>query len=353
MTTLDILTDAPERKILAIAGNVITIDPLGPMPGSTPGPTFRDYVSDVTRNVSFRSEDATQIDRRGHVMFMENPDVQIANAGFYDLGRTLKTDVPVDDTVVTNGQVTHLGTNPRGRYPLHFHMTGTDMSTPPATVVGCAIVGSPGWGLVNHSSYVSADDNVIYGAVSGMVGETGNEVGDFTHNLIIHMIGNTDEVTAVQDWGRVGNGIFMTGPGIKVVSNIINDVRNTVNPWVGSAIEINNYGYMDDGVRVDFDAKNLSDPSIAKGRTSVSTSEVPAYIVGNEGFVVCAGIGLVWGTAGSKNLFANDTFWWVSVGVQDAYNSGYTLTNSTIIGSPFSSQALAPTGLATLSSPAI
>jgi hypothetical protein len=39
------------------------------------------------------------IERRGHVMFMHNRDVHIANAGFYKLGRTDKSK-PINDSVV-------------------------------------------------------------------------------------------------------------------------------------------------------------------------------------------------------------------------------------------------------------
>src|SRR5207248_3115093 len=37
--------------------------------------------------------------RRGHIMFMHNPDVQVANVGFYGLGRTDKRR-PIDDPVL-------------------------------------------------------------------------------------------------------------------------------------------------------------------------------------------------------------------------------------------------------------
>ena len=49
----------------------------------------------LTRNVSISSESSV-VDRRGHVMFMHNRDVHIANAGFYQLGRTDKSR-PIND----------------------------------------------------------------------------------------------------------------------------------------------------------------------------------------------------------------------------------------------------------------
>ncbi|MEQ9487159.1 PA14 domain-containing protein [Coleofasciculus sp. F4-SAH-05] len=48
------------------------------------------YIANTSRNVIFETENAETLptQQRGHVMFMHNPDVEIQNAGFYNLGRT-------------------------------------------------------------------------------------------------------------------------------------------------------------------------------------------------------------------------------------------------------------------------
>ena len=94
-------------------------------------------------------------------MFMHNDDVHVDAAGFYGLGRTDKR-IPVDDTtstplldssgqqIVLNGvpqvQITHIGTNPRGRYAVHFHRTGVDEGDDPATISDSAVVDTAGLG---------------------------------------------------------------------------------------------------------------------------------------------------------------------------------------------------------------
>ena len=85
------------------------------------------YVANTTRNVTFETENGENVpvNHRGHVMFMHNPDVDVQNAGFYNLGRTDKNrliDDPEQNVDGTPGE----GTNPRGRYALHFHRTGAD-----------------------------------------------------------------------------------------------------------------------------------------------------------------------------------------------------------------------------------
>src|SRR5262249_55566825 len=138
----------------AIAGTEITIAPLDrdhPVPASD----LAMYVANVTRNVRLESQNAQEIRRRGHAMFMHSDHVLLANAGFYDLGRTDKRNPVQDPRLDAQKQlVAGTGTNPRGRYAVHFHRTGVHSRQTPIPVKGCAVVNSPGWGYVNHSSNV-------------------------------------------------------------------------------------------------------------------------------------------------------------------------------------------------------
>ncbi|NEP18780.1 MAG: hypothetical protein F6J97_18085, partial [Leptolyngbya sp. SIO4C1] len=107
------------------------------------------YVANTTRNVTIETEggEDTPIKQRGHVMFMHNPDVRIHNAGFYHLGRSDKRKL-VDDVGKNVDGSNGSGSNPRGRYSLHFHRTGAeDLNGPAAMAQGNAVVGSPGWGI--------------------------------------------------------------------------------------------------------------------------------------------------------------------------------------------------------------
>src|SRR5262249_41205996 len=150
----------------------------------------------------------TAVDRLGHVMFMHNDDVHIGYAGFYRLCRTDKSK-PINDPVVQSDWTLKpgTGTNPRARYAVHFHRTGTLNDGDPATVIGSAVVDSPGWGFVNHSSYVDMTDNVAFNVDgASFVTEVGDEIGGFYDNLAIGTTGTgeaeaIDAREGIQDFG--------------------------------------------------------------------------------------------------------------------------------------------------------
>ena len=125
-------------------------------------------------------------------------DVNIAYAGFYKLGRTDKSQ-PINDPVVTSNWTLQAGTgtNPRARYAVHFHRTGTTDDGDPATIMGSAVVDSPGWGFVNHSSDVDMTNNVAFN-VNGaaFVSEVGDEIGGFYGNLAIGTTGTNETLNA-------------------------------------------------------------------------------------------------------------------------------------------------------------
>ncbi len=175
-------------------------------------PVISGYVADVSRNATFESQNVVTVARRGHVMFMHNDNVHVDAAGFYGLGRTDKR-TPIDDPVLTpdpdhpgqmttdvidsrtgqrvmvpvldengkpvvvNGvtqmQVARTGLNPRGRYAVHFHRTGIDEGDDPATISDSSVVDSPGWGIVNHSSNVDVEGNVVFNAVGAAYRDRG------------------------------------------------------------------------------------------------------------------------------------------------------------------------------------
>src|SRR6185437_15146475 len=161
-----------------------------------------------------------------HVMFMHNGDVDVRFGGFVGLGRTDKSR-PIDDPQMNakGALVAGSGTNPRGRYAVHFHRTGTAASKPAAIVSGCAVVNSPGWGFVNHSSHVDIDGNVAFNVFgSAFVTEAGDEIGVFRNNFGIRSHATQqygeDERKKIQDFAFEGDGFWFQGAGITVEDNI-------------------------------------------------------------------------------------------------------------------------------------
>ena len=180
------------------------------------------YVANTTRNVSIETQnaDGLPIQQRGHVMFMHSPDVRVNNAGFYNLGRSDKSklvDDPGKNIDGSNGR----GGNPRGRYGVHFHRTGADdVKGQAAIATGNAVVGSPGWGMVQHDSNAILEDNVVYDVVgTGIAAESGNELGRWRNNLTMKITGPGQRLTSQQvetrkkkfDLGFEGEGYWVQG----------------------------------------------------------------------------------------------------------------------------------------------
>ncbi|NET36305.1 MAG: hypothetical protein F6K19_30480 [Cyanothece sp. SIO1E1] len=180
------------------------------------------YVGNTSRNVSVETADADNVPtkQRGHVMFMHNPDVEVHNAGFYELGRHDKNRIADDNGLMPDGTVGK-GTNQRGRYALHFHKTGyDDINSTPSVATGNAVVGSPGWGIVHHSSHLVLEDNVVFDVVgSAIIAEGGGEIGAWRNNLTIKTTGDDDPManfdghqrTQRFDMGFNGEGYWVQG----------------------------------------------------------------------------------------------------------------------------------------------
>ncbi|CAM1366027.1 G8 domain protein [Tenacibaculum litopenaei] len=226
------------------------------------------HVANNTRNVIISSENAS-VDAlpatngygkpRGHLMFMHNPDVQLRYIATKNLGRTNKM-IPLDDWSVplegpagqpdprfstTVPYPAGLGTNPRGRYSIHFHRS-LDANNNKATVEGCVVNGDPGWGFVNHSSYVDFVENVTYDVVgSAYCTEAGDELGSFKRNIAIRTYnaneplnegrpmggalginggrteGLTDGREGISDFAHQGDGFWLHSTGVTLEGNVV------------------------------------------------------------------------------------------------------------------------------------
>ncbi|MCR9197394.1 MAG: G8 domain-containing protein, partial [Planctomycetaceae bacterium] len=233
------------RTISAIDGTTVTLDRALNSDHVPPRSDLNVYVANTTRNVQLESEN-TQLDRRGHVMFMHTLDASVAHASFLALGRTDKSrpldDINFDFTEGAVGNETSAGvvfttttgarTNVRGRYSVHFHRGGTSPTSTPAVVSGSVVVGSPGYGFVNHTSNVNFIDNVAYNvAGSAYYTEAGDEIGTMTGNIAIRTVSPTfrlgdegaidpDLRADVQDFGVDGDGFWLSGHLVSMNGNV-------------------------------------------------------------------------------------------------------------------------------------
>jgi len=312
-------------------------------------PIISGYVADVTRNAVFESQSVATISERGHVMFMHNDDVHVDGAGFYGLGRTDKR-IPIDDTVTTpvldssgqqvviNGvpqiQVTHIGTNPRGRYAVHFHRTGVDEGDDPATISDSAVVDAAGWGIVNHSSNVDVDGNVVFNAVgAAYVTEAGDEIGRFDGNIALHSIGSgegTESRSDIQDFGHEGVGIWLQGGNVSVVNNVVAGQRNEA--YAFYAVGLNQPGLGVTGIPV----ADLADPSLAPPNWPypvVDVDHVPLrQFENNLAFASGAGLILGYTFPVSPTIIDKFTAFDVGIGVASHYMSNTIFRDVTITG---------------------
>ncbi|PSB09561.1 hypothetical protein C7B62_12780 [Pleurocapsa sp. CCALA 161] len=244
------------------------------------------YVANTTRNVSFETEngDSVPVNHRGHVMFMHNPNVVVQNAGFYNLGRTDKNKL-IDDPSQNVDGTKGSGTNPRGRYSLHFHRTGADDWNGSAAIAkGNAVVGSPGWGIAHHDSHVNIEYNVVFDVVgTGIAAEAGNEIGTWRNNITIKTTGDDSYRPDLEpsskrvnrfDFGFNGEGYWVQGAGqIDIVDNIAISAESA---------GIVHYGGGDGGQQVrdaqTIAVKNLPSQyqSLAKGTGDESVIDVSA-----------------------------------------------------------------------------
>ena len=324
------------RTIAAIIGNNVVLNkPLtyNHLPAAS---DLEVHVANVTRNAVIESE--TTIDtRRGHVMFMHNPDVNIGYAGFYKLGRTDKSQ-PINDPVVNADWTLKAGTgtNPRARYSVHFHRTGTSDAADPASVLGSAVVDSPGWGFVNHSSYVDFTSNVAFD-VNGaaFATEVGDEIGGFYGNLAIGTAGTGTAVEAnarelINDFGFQGDGFWFQGGGVSVIGNVSAGNQASAFFYYTKALSNGSNG------RVPFSTDNLVDASIANGAPTIAVGLVPIRAFNNNvGYSSHIGLTVRYHlqnpTHTTRSYIENSKFWNNETGITLPYTENTTIRNVTIL----------------------
>ncbi len=285
-------TEDELRSIKAISGNIIT---LGKATNSTLAeplsfshvPRIANmpvYAANLTRNVAFSGEggDAVPAGQRGHFMVMHNPDTVIKGASFNYFGRTDKSkllnDFKLNDqgfrlTDVNGNYIPDVNTNPRGRYAVHFHHTGTDIKVPPVICSGNAVFSSKGWGFVNHTSNVIMENNASYNVFgTHFVSEDGNELGSFKNNIAIKSEGRSTFVKnglGNHDHGHTGHGFWFHSRNLAVEDNVVSGVY--------SAGFVYYHRLVIDGIDTQIPQENLltSEKNITKGLPTIFFSHVP------------------------------------------------------------------------------
>ncbi len=342
------------------------------------------------------------VTERGHVMFMHNDDVVVTDTGFIGLGRTDKSE-GLDDYQLTNQGANNFRlyddvngngiydegidtpvetppeeiTNMRGRYALHIHQAGTDgagdhgdhQDLCPVTgdiicrcsgdgdndddgrpdtdfchegaqIAGNVVWGSPGWGMVQHSSVADLVDNVAFDvAGSAFVSESGDEVGTWSKNAAFGtygarpLVGNDDSDDFNEDSGFEGIGFYMKSRALVVEDNIAHSSARSGFMW-----HTNGVGLEDVSTE---HLEELGVDAVAKGQDTASATDVP--ILGFEGNRVIAaheGIRIISDPTDSVRKF-NDAWshmkdfvaWEVDEsGVSITYSSKYIFEDFLILG---------------------
>jgi len=224
-----------EATVAGVAGTTITLS--APLRFDHKGARLPDgalellpHVGNISRNVIVRSEHVQGT--RGHVMFVEHPDVDLRYARFKDLGRTrmgVLDNTEWDDA----GRVRHIGTNQIGRYAIHFHHAFGPRPTPAGgdqfTLVGNAVDAPSKWGITVHNSHFGLlQDNVVYDAHgAAFVAEDGTESDNaFVHNFAIRVDGSGEFAPrsgysgAAPDPGGEGAGFWLRGPNNVLRDNV-------------------------------------------------------------------------------------------------------------------------------------
>jgi len=245
-------TESEIRKIVAIDSDKVVLDKALEYDHIVPETTIDDlelkvHIANITRNIIIKTDpkvlegqgdknDPSNVEHRGHVLFMHNNNVNINDVEFKDLGRTNKK-YPLHETKFESedidAKVVEIGTNQAARYPVHFHRAGLDGKV--GRVNDCVVYNSPGWGYVNHSSNVIMKENIAYGVYgASFITEAGDENGVFEANMAIATrgLGEGDVKSwksreSYDDWGFQGNAFWLLGVNVDIVDNIAVGSSNT------------------------------------------------------------------------------------------------------------------------------
>lgn len=285
-------------------------------------------AGNISRNVVIRSENPDVAHRRGHTMFMHNPDVDVRYVEFRDLGRTDKRVPAWNVNAIINDPDMTLTpeSNIQTRYSVHFHKQG--VMGPIAYLTGCVVNGSNGWGYVNHSSHVMMDNNISYNVWGcHFVGEDGDERGSISNCLAVrsggHKIGHTGLKgigAGRHDIWRNGEGIGLSGRVLRTSNNYISGCAHGISWNVREALKDNPV----DGLDV---------PEAFYGLTGLVGQRVTNIQSVKDNKIWCAEVALIVVKRGAnqehdlRSFIENITAIECAVAAEWTYTSKYTVKN--------------------------
>lgn len=367
------------RTISSKSGKVVTLNQALAFDHKRPAGSFKVYVGNLTRQITIKSQNTSTLDKRGHVMLTAGSDVVIEGARFLDLGRS-------DKAFITDLN------NPEGRYSLHFHRNAYSKKQ---EVRNCVIQGTPGWGLVNHSSWVVATDNYCHDfAGAGFVSEAGDELGGFSSNLASggsiapthplpdtrEMFGENEDRMKVGDMGFSGIAYWMVSPFVRMTNNIAAGGKGTAFFYFPSGkkeggemiglqrsrfpaaatprtwVHENQHNSYEMGLSADYPLRAFHDNTgygCLQGYRSrwVNHPTIPMYnpIPGAD---VIAQIQAISATPGDRAnairvpyTTTNNTFWNCHSGISMTYSRHFTVDNFTILNDQLGGQARGGAGI--------
>jgi hypothetical protein len=196
------------------------------------------HVANLSRSVVIRSENPNGV--RGHVLFSHGCDLDLCHVVFKDLGRTLAMVPGVaanvshlnNTTFDAAGNVTKIGTNQIGRYPLHLHhLIGMPGHGGQFAVEGCVVDGGRKWGIAIHASHRGlVQGNIVHNIDgAGIVTEDGSEaenviVGNFVCR--VNAPGGNGAERQFQDLAWEGAGYHFRGGNNIVRDNVACNILN-------------------------------------------------------------------------------------------------------------------------------
>ena len=294
-------TSEEVRTIQSIDGTTVTLNQALALDHIPPLASLNVYVANTTRNVELTSENPATA-HRGHMMFMHTNDVSVRNAAFTDLGRTDKK-IPLDDFTFefpedAVGNRTSAGvvftitpgarTNVRGRYPVHFHRGGTDPNSTRGVVDGSVVIGSPGYGFVNHSSNVDLTKNVSYDIHgSAFYTEAGDEIGSIADNIAIRTVNpdfrleengeiSVDLRADQQDFGVDGDAFWLSGHLVSMTGNVASGASgHGIIIWSDGLVEA-------DRGRTTIKTSDIENGHLITGRDTIPTWWAPLAEISNN-----------------------------------------------------------------------
>ena len=325
---------APEDDVVRvqrIEGKTVFLDRPLQFSHLSPRSDLKTYVANYTRNITVRSESASPVHRRGHVMFMHSDNLDIRYVGFHELGRTDKSRLAMNSdkfSPITSSS------NVKGRYSFHIHRAGFGNMRKPAIAVGNAVFGSPGWGFVHHDSNANFLNNAAYNTFgAAFVAETGNETGVWGNNISIYAKGkfwgtfkngHTNAESDNFDLGKSGAGFYFQGRMVRSYGNVAASVNH-------------GYVYFHRGSGMISPLTEHFDlPSVFGSRTDVRV-DAPPILVFRDNEVFAGNIGLEVVKEGAsqitdlRTIMKNFKGWNIETGVMLLYTGHYSLIDFDLI----------------------